>query len=153
MIIRKLFTSILVYLSLNDQPNAYLKDIDKTGLASAWAMARRKHIWRIWKWRAWRLPGRCPDGGRKSTVARWTRWRDAPAYTTMPDLTCLWDEYQIGVEYLICAPISVDSIYLLRLDWGAYFCDRNPIEIPVFIGWLIHVLHVLPNERVCKYQG
>ena len=36
-------------------------------------------------WRAWRLPGRWPDGGRRSTVARWTRRRTAPAYAPIPD--------------------------------------------------------------------
>ena len=35
---------------------------------------------------AWRLPGRWPDGGRRSTVARWTRGRAAPAYAPIPDL-------------------------------------------------------------------
>ena len=38
-------------------------------------------------WRAWRLPGRWPDGGRRSTVARWTRRHAAPACATIPDLT------------------------------------------------------------------
>ena len=37
--------------------------------------------------RAWRLPERWPDGGRGSTVARWTRRRAAPAYAPIPDLT------------------------------------------------------------------
>ena len=32
----------------------------------------------------WRLPGRWPDGGRRSTVARWTRRRAAPAYAPIP---------------------------------------------------------------------
>ena len=35
---------------------------------------------------AWRLSGRWPDGGR-STVAKWTRRRPAPAYLPTPDLT------------------------------------------------------------------
>ena len=39
-------------------------------------------------WRAWRLPGRWPDGGRRSTVARWTRRRVVPAYAAIPDMTC-----------------------------------------------------------------
>ena len=43
------------------QTKAYLKDMDMMGLASAWAMARRKPIWRIWTWWAWRLPWRWPD--------------------------------------------------------------------------------------------
>ena len=43
-------------------------------------------VWRIQAWRAWRLPGRWPDSGRKSTVARWTRRRAAPAYASTPDL-------------------------------------------------------------------
>ena len=38
-------------------------------------------------WRAWRLPGRWPDGGRRSTVAKWTRRRAAPAYAPIADLT------------------------------------------------------------------
>ena len=33
---------------------------------------KRRPIWRIRAWRAWRLPGRWPDGGRRRTVARWT---------------------------------------------------------------------------------
>ena len=37
-------------------------------------------------WRAWRLPGRWPDGSRNSTVARWTRRGAAPAYASIPDL-------------------------------------------------------------------
>ena len=36
---------------------------DLPGLGSAWAMARRRSIRRIWPCRAWRLPGRWPDGG------------------------------------------------------------------------------------------
>ena len=44
-------------------------------------------IWRIRAWRAWRLPGRWPDGGRRSTVVSWTRRRAAPAYVPIPDLT------------------------------------------------------------------
>ena len=43
-------------------------------------------VWRIWAWRAWRLPGRWPDRGRRSTVARWTQRRAAPAYTPIPDI-------------------------------------------------------------------
>ena len=42
---------------------AYLMYMGMTDLASAWAMARRRPIWRIWAWRTWRLPGRWPDGG------------------------------------------------------------------------------------------
>ena len=45
--------------------------------------------WRIWAWRAWRLPGRWPDGDRRSTIARWTWRRVAPAYVPIPDLTWL----------------------------------------------------------------
>ena len=45
------------------QTEAHLKDMGMTGLASAWAMARRRPIWRIWAWRTWCLPGRWPDGG------------------------------------------------------------------------------------------
>ena len=37
--------------------------------------------------KAWRLPGRWPDVGRRSTVARWTRRRAVPAYAPIPDLT------------------------------------------------------------------
>ena len=37
-------------------------------------------IWRLIAWRAWRLPGRWPDGGWMRTVARWTRRRAAPSY-------------------------------------------------------------------------
>ena len=37
-------------------------------------------------WRAWRLPGRLPDGGRRSTVARRARRRAAPAYAPIHNL-------------------------------------------------------------------
>ena len=47
------------------QTEAYLRVTGMVGLASAWAMA---------------------DGGRKSTMARWTRRRAAPAYAPVPDL-------------------------------------------------------------------
>ena len=52
----------------------------------------RTNICVIWQhmqhWqRAWRLPGRWPDGGRGSTVVRWTRRRAVPAYAPIPDLT------------------------------------------------------------------
>ena len=40
------------------QAGSCLKDIGMTGLASAWATARRRPVWRIWAWLAWRLPGR-----------------------------------------------------------------------------------------------
>ena len=36
---------------------------------------------------AWCLPGRWPDGGRRSTVATWTPRRAAPAYAPIHDLT------------------------------------------------------------------
>ena len=58
----------------------YLKDTGITGLASAMAVARRRPMWGIWAWRAWHLPGRWTDGGRRSTVTRWTRRRAAPSY-------------------------------------------------------------------------
>ena len=35
------------------QTEAYLKDMGMTVLASAWAMARRRPISRIWTWRGW----------------------------------------------------------------------------------------------------
>ena len=41
---------------------------------------------RMRAWRAWRLPGRWQDRGRRSTVARWTRRRAVPAYAPIPDL-------------------------------------------------------------------
>ena len=51
------------------QCESYLRDMGMTGLASAWAMTR------------WR---------RRSTVAKWTRRRAAPAYVLIPDLSvCL----------------------------------------------------------------
>ena len=45
------------------QVESYLKDTGTAGLASVWAMARRRPICRIWAWRMWRLPWRWPDGG------------------------------------------------------------------------------------------
>ena len=45
---------------------SHLRDTDMAGLASAWAMARRR---------------------RRSTVARRTRRRAAPAYAAIPELT------------------------------------------------------------------
>ena len=50
------------------QTEAYLKNMSMTGLP-------------------WPLPGRWPDGSRRSTVTRWTRRRVAPAYVPIPDLT------------------------------------------------------------------
>ena len=50
---------------------SYLTDAGMAGLASAWAMARRRP---------------------KSTVARWTGRRAAPAYAPIPDLT--WFHFQ-----------------------------------------------------------
>ena len=38
-------------------------------------------------WWARRMTGRWPDGGRRSTVARWMRRRAATAYAPIPDLT------------------------------------------------------------------
>ena len=43
-------------------------------------------IRRMRTWRAWRLPGRWPDRGRRSSVARWTRRRAAPACAPIPDM-------------------------------------------------------------------
>ena len=59
---------------------------------------------------AWRLPGRWPDVGRRSTVARWTRHRAAPAYAPIwPDLTCT-----VGTEncirYIRLSDISESDI-------------------------------------------
>ena len=68
------------------QVESYLKNMGMPGLASARAMARRRPIWRMRAWRAWRLPGRWPDGGRRSTVARRTRQRAASAYVPITDL-------------------------------------------------------------------
>ena len=56
-------------------------------------------IWRMWASRAWRLPGRWPDGGRRSTVPRWTRRRAAAAYAPILDLT--WpesDQPELNIE-------------------------------------------------------
>ena len=50
------------------------------GVYTLHGCVRWSPVWRIRAWRAWRLPGRWPDGGRRSTDARWTRRRAAPAY-------------------------------------------------------------------------
>ena len=71
---------------VDDQTEAYMKNMDMAGLASVWVMDRRRPIRRIWAWRAWRLTGRWSDGGRRSTVPGWTRRRAAPAYARIPDL-------------------------------------------------------------------
>ena len=71
------------------QTESNLKDTGMAGLASVRAIARRRPIWRIRAWRAWRLPGRWLDGARRSTVARWTRRRAASTYAPIPDLTWL----------------------------------------------------------------
>ena len=94
------------------QVETYLKD---TGLASAWAVARRRPIWKIWAWRTRRLSGRWPDvdlsGGhghdrpmasawamaRRRTERRWTRRRAAPAYVPTPDLTCASDRQSVSI--------------------------------------------------------
>ena len=53
-------------------------------------------------WRAWRLPGRCSDGGRSSNVARWTRRRAALACATIADLTCT-SVYQFEIKICLLA--------------------------------------------------
>ena len=58
-----------------------------------------KHIWRILIWRVPRLPGRWPDGGWRSTVAWWTRWRATPAYAHIPVFT--WS-HKPGIEASWC---------------------------------------------------
>ena len=54
-------------------------------------------------WEAWgsiqdKMPGRWPDGGRRSTVARWTRRRAAPPYAPIPDLT--WPDKKVSTHEL-----------------------------------------------------
>ena len=71
------------------QTEANLKDMGMLGLASAWATAWGKPIWRIW---AWRLTGRWPDGGWRKTVTRWKRQCASPAYAPIPDLTLSWPD-------------------------------------------------------------
>ena len=67
------------------QVEFYLKD---TGMA-AWRLPGRGQTETYLKdmgMAAWRLPGRWLDGGRRSTVARWTRRRAAPAYVPIPEI-------------------------------------------------------------------
>ena len=59
---------------------------------------RWSSIWRMRAWRAWRLPGRWPDGGRRSTVVRWTRRRAVTAYAPIPDLTWRFVPYDSACE-------------------------------------------------------
>ena len=63
-------------------------------------------------WRAWRLPGRWPDGGRGSTVARWTRRRAAPAYALIPDLT--FSRRSASLSWRRGASLSPRSLVALR---------------------------------------
>ena len=69
-------------------------------------------------WRTWRLPGRWPDVGRRSTVARWTRRRAAPAYARIPDLT-----YRLlsGKPTAPEGPLEVSDVWKdhCRLSWKA----------------------------------
>ena len=68
------------------------------------------YILKMRAWRAWRLPGRWPDGGRRSTVARWTRRRAAPSYAPIPDLTCSTrpEKFPVSASNTICF-LSVHS--------------------------------------------
>ena len=51
-----------------------------------WLRQVEFHLKDTGRW-VWRLPGRWPDGGRGSIVARLTRRRAASAYTPIPVLT------------------------------------------------------------------
>ena len=55
-------------------------------LRDQWFCGRISKYRRLNSYGLWRLPGRWPDGGRGSIVAKWTRRRAAPAYDPISDL-------------------------------------------------------------------
>ena len=63
--------------------------------------------------RAWRLPGRWSDGGRRSTVTRWTRRHAAQAYAPIPDLRKKFSARASRVFYIARA---------IADELGASFC-------------------------------
>ena len=67
-------------------------------------------IWKIQARLAWRLHGRWLDGSRRSTVARWTRRRAAPAFVHIPD------RYHQGP---LVIPRRLAALLCLRLRFGS----------------------------------
>ena len=100
-----------------------------TGLASVWMMAWRRPIWKIRAWRAWCLPGRWPDGGRRSTIRR----HAAPVYGTTSDLTRSWTTGHQYNVYIFPFPLSVITRQTIatrrklpRPQQNGVQTDRNP---------------------------
>ena len=85
---------------------------------------------------AWRLPGRWPDGGRRNTVARWTRRRAAPAYAPIPDL-----------QY----PIPIPSSWMSSLISVRQLLRNKPWRASVLWNCVTHCyhrhLHPVPFHR------
>ena len=53
----------------------------------------------MYYWRDWRLSGRWSDGGRRCTVARWTRWRAAPVYAPQTWPKCIFRQSNVWKHY------------------------------------------------------
>ena len=67
--------------------------------------------------RAWCLPGRWRDGGRGSTVARWTRRPAAPAYAPLTDKLILGTVDTVSClspEFFYCLALGLFSSELER---------------------------------------
>ena len=77
-------------------------------------------IWGIWTWRAWRLPGRWPDGGG-STVVGWTRRRAAPAYTPVAHATWYFSFSEIIPFVNQTCLINHKVLRLLLVHWIKIF--------------------------------
>ena len=105
-------------------------------------------IWRIW--RAWRLPGRWPDGGRSSTVARWTRRRAAPVYAPIPELTWQFFAHLDFIPVRCCDRLVSVTTTVGQSKTSDYYLDpRHRISMKrcrrLCSGWFR--LHPHPHPR------
>ena len=76
-----------------------------TGLASAWAMTRRRPIWRIWTWRSWRLPGRWSEWG---LFEGYGTWHDREIFIKTQGLTSIFPDSTVSLHQ-ICYRISIGN--------------------------------------------
>ena len=122
-----------------------------TGLASAWAMARPSPIWRIRTWQAWRLPGRWSDGGRRSTVARWTRRRTAPAYVLIPDL------YIFSAILMFRVLLSLKCLFILTYIPSMRATSLHRIKYTTNYDLMTHhydhELWLMTRHKLCFMSG
>ena len=118
------------------QVEFYLKDTCMTGLASAWAMDRRSPIWRIRAWRAWRLPGWWPDGGRRSKVDAVTRCSGVRPNT------------RSDLEYMRWM-MDILSNCITKVLAGISLCDD--VRTLCFIAYLNRFFETLKREKISIY--